>query len=135
LPAIGDDVEVEIEVPRFGFVKRRADRSIDFVSPLPCPFNYGSILGRVAADGDPLDAVVLGARLARGTRVRVPVVAIVGFVDAGDDDPKIICSSAPLTARSRGRIARFFRVYAIAKRILHGARRRAGATRYLGYVA
>ena len=37
------EAEVVIEVPRGGFLKRGSSGSIDFVSPLPCPFNYGAV--------------------------------------------------------------------------------------------
>jgi inorganic pyrophosphatase len=37
------EVEVVIEVPRGSFLKRRSTGHIDFISPLPCPFNYGSV--------------------------------------------------------------------------------------------
>jgi inorganic pyrophosphatase len=131
---VGDEVLVEIEVPRLGFVKPRARGGIDFVSPLPCPYNYGSVVGTKASDGDPIDALIMGARLRRGTRVRARVVAVMGFVDAGDDDPKLVCSDAPLTPRERAGIERFFRVYAVAKRALSAVRGRHGSTRCLGWV-
>jgi inorganic pyrophosphatase len=37
------EVEVVIEVPRGSFLKRGASGRIDFVSPLPRPFNYGAV--------------------------------------------------------------------------------------------
>ena len=37
------EVEVVIEVPRGSFLKRGSTGHIDFISPLPCPFNYGSV--------------------------------------------------------------------------------------------
>ena len=43
-----------------------------------------------SGDGDRLDAVVLGPRLAHGARARVNMVARVLFTDAGQDDPKLI---------------------------------------------
>ena len=36
-------VEVVIEIPRWSFLKRGSSGRIDFVSPLPCPFNYGAV--------------------------------------------------------------------------------------------
>ena len=36
-------VEVCIEIPRGSFIKRGSSGELDFVSPFPCPFNYGSI--------------------------------------------------------------------------------------------
>lgn len=135
LPEIGARCAVIIEYPRGSFVKRRSDGRVDFVSPLPCPYNYGHVPGVMSGDGDPLDAVVLGRRLATGTRVELAVVAIVGFVDAGQDDPKVIFSARPLSPAQRAGLALFFRVYALAKRALAAARGLAGPTRFAGFRA
>ena len=37
------ELEVVIEVPRGSFLKRGSTGRVDFVSPLPCPYNYGSV--------------------------------------------------------------------------------------------
>lgn len=125
---------VVIDVPRGSFVKREDDGSVDFVSPLPSPFNYGHVPGTVADDGDAFDAVVLGPRLARGTRLSVAVRATVGFLDAGRDDPKWICSADPLSEAERRRVEAFFRRYAAAKRLINRVRGKRGETRYLGWL-
>lgn len=62
------EVEVVIEVPRGSFLKRGSTGRIDFVSPLPCPFNYGYVPDYIGGEGDYLDAVVLGPRLPLGSR-------------------------------------------------------------------
>jgi inorganic pyrophosphatase len=129
---IPEDLEVVIEVPLGGFIKRKDDGGIDFVSPAPCPFNYGSVPDTRSGDGDRLDALVLGPRLARGTRVRVKVVARVRFMDAGQDDPKLICSERPLSRVDRAKITTFFAIYARAKGVLNRLRGRTGPTRYGG---
>lgn len=134
LPAPGHLCEVVVDHPRWSVVKRRSDGSVDFVSPLPCPYNYGSITGWRSGDGDELDAVVLGPRLAAGSRVRVAAVAVVGFLDAGVHDPKVICSAAGLTAAQRAGLALFFRGYAGFKATLARARGQTAATRYLGWL-
>ncbi|MFO0697010.1 MAG: inorganic diphosphatase [Polyangiales bacterium] len=121
-------VTVEVEVPRFGFVKRRADGSVDFVSPIPCPFNYGSVPGTLAPDGDPIDAVVLGGRRPRGARVEARVIGEVAFVDAGDADPKRICAIGEVSPWERAQVVLFFRAYAHAKRWLNRLRGRSGRT-------
>ena len=62
LPATSLDppeVEVVIEVPRGSFLKRGSTGRVDFISPLPCPFNYGSVPNYVGLEGDLLDALVL----------------------------------------------------------------------------
>ena len=134
LPAVGDRVRVRIEIPRGSLVKRRADGSVDFVSPLPCPFDYGCLPGTRSTDGDPIDALLIGRPQGRrrGTNVDARVFAIVRFVDAGCEDPKLVCGFAPLTSRARRQIHRFFRLYAPLKRMLGRLRGEREETRYLG---
>jgi inorganic pyrophosphatase len=124
---------VLIEIPKYGFVKRKADGTIDFVSPFPCPFNYGRIDGTVSGDGDPLDAIVLGARLAAGTSLVSELRGTVHFVDDGRDDPKLVFSDRPLTRDQRLAIRAFFGAYVPFKRMLNFARGRRGVTRVRGY--
>ena len=125
---------VVIDVSRGSFIKRKDDGSIDFVSPIPSPFNYGHVPGTVGDDGDALDAVVLGPRLTRGTSATVTIRGRVGFIDAGLSDPKWICSAAPLGSAERRQIERFFRRYALVKRLLNKARGMPGPTRYVGWL-
>ena len=40
---LAPELEIVIEVPRGSFLKRGLTGRIDFVSPLPCPFNYGAV--------------------------------------------------------------------------------------------
>jgi inorganic pyrophosphatase len=110
-----DIVEVIIEVPRWSFVKRGPGGQIDFIAPLPCPFNYGSVPDYWGMDGDLLDAVVLGPRLARGTRLEVAVIGAIGLTDHDDYDDKLICSPKPITARESSNIELFFHAYALFK--------------------
>ena len=124
---------VLVELPRWSVVKRRSDGSIDFIAPLPCPYNYGSIPELPSGDGDPLDAVVMGPTLRRGHRLHVPVVAVIDFVDAGRADPKVVCSDHPLSAADRAGLLGFFAVYARCKALLSRARGGAGPTRSLGF--
>jgi len=127
-----ESVDVIIDTPRFSAIKRRDDGSVEFVSPLPCPFNYGSVLDSVAADGDRIDVVVLGPRLARGARVNRPVRGVARFIDAGIEDPKWICAERPLGAFDRMQIDAFFRLYALAKRAHERLRGQNTVTRYTG---
>ena len=119
-------VEVVIEIPRGSFLKRGSTGRIDFVSPFPCPFNYGSVPAFVGLEGDLLDAVVLGPRLALGSRVRVPAWGAVTLTDRGMSDDKLICSERPVNARERRMVLRFFRFYAVCKGLLNMLRRRPG---------
>jgi inorganic pyrophosphatase len=116
---IGETVEVRIEVPRGGFVKRGSySGRVVLISPLPSPFNYGSVPNTVGEDGDPLDAIVLGPALGMGECVRAPVRAVVRFVDRGLVDDKLVCCDGPLDAAALARVERFFRFYAFGKRWL-----------------
>ncbi|MFV2070894.1 MAG: hypothetical protein ACC645_28340, partial [Pirellulales bacterium] len=62
-PAGHTEIEVVIEIPKWSFLKRGTSGKVDFVSPFPCPFNYGSVPQYVGLEGDLLDALVLGPRL------------------------------------------------------------------------
>ncbi|NOY92735.1 MAG: inorganic diphosphatase [Deltaproteobacteria bacterium] len=134
LARIGDSVRVRVEIPKGSLVKRRANGSVDFISPLPCPFDYGSLPDTRAADGDPIDALLVGEPQGRrrGTQVDARVLAIVRFIDAGAEDPKLVCGTPPLSPKDRRRVERFFRLYAPLKRALARLRRQRGETRYLG---
>jgi inorganic pyrophosphatase len=81
--ALGPELEVVIEVPRGSFAKRGSSGSIDFISPLPCPFNYGAVPTLLGLEGDLLDAVVLGKRIAYGTGLRVIAYGAVTLTDRG----------------------------------------------------
>lgn len=129
-----DDLTVVIDVPRGTFIKRDDDGAVDFISPIPCPFNYGHVPGTLAADGDALDAVVLGPRLSLGSTANVSTRARVDFIDAGCSDPKWVCADGPLSRFDRLQIAGFFRCYAVAKRLINRARGKRGPTRYLGWL-
>lgn len=129
------EVEVVIEIPRGSFIKRGSTGHVDFVSPLPCPFNYGSVPQFVGLEGDLLDAVVLGPRLARGARVRVRAYGAVGLTDRGLYDDKLICAERPPPRWQRRWVVRFFRFYALCKGVLNRARQRRGMTRCEGWCA
>jgi inorganic pyrophosphatase len=124
-------LDVLVEQPRASFIKRREDGSIDFVSPLPCPFNYGSVPGTCAEDGDREDAVVLGPRLAKGVHTGLPVLARAHFYDAGRYDGKWVCGNA-LHAGDRRALVLFFSLYALFKRFLNRVRGISGSTRFGG---
>ena len=126
-------LEVVIEVPRGGFVKRGGGAAIEFVSPLPCPFNYGAVPGWLGGEGDLLDAVVLGPRLPRGTRVRVTPRAAISMYDGGQVDDKLICSHAELTRAGRAGVIGFFHFYALCKRVLNVLRGVHGRTACAGW--
>jgi inorganic pyrophosphatase len=119
-------VEVVIEVPRGSFLKRGSTGHVDFVSPLPCPYNYGSVPTHIGLEGDLLDAVVLGPRLAFASIVKLPAWGAVTLVDRGLADDKLICSAEPPTRAERDAVVRFFRFYAKCKGLLNLWRGRTG---------
>ena len=127
-------LEVVIEVPRGSFLKRGSSGRIDFVSPLPCPFNYGAVPGLLGLEGDLLDALVLGPRLPLGTRLQVRAWGAVTLMDRGLIDDKLVCSAEPVTARQRAQVLRFFRFYARCKALLNAVRRRPGRNACEGWI-
>ena len=120
------ELDVLIEVPRGSFLKRGSTGRVDFVSPLPCPFNYGCVPVYVGLEGDLLDALVLGPRLPLGARVRVKAWGAITLTDRGMQDDKLVCSDRPLTAVERDEVLRFFRFYAKCKWLLNQLRFRPG---------
>ncbi len=118
-PSESPEVEVVIEVPRGSFVKRGPTGSIDFVSPLPCPFNYGAVPTHMGLEGDLLDALVLGPRLLAGARVRVKAWGAVTLTDGGRSDDKLVCNDQPLSPTERRDVLRFFHFYARCKGLLN----------------
>ena len=112
-------VEVVIEIPRGSFMKRGSTGELDFISPLPCPFNYGSIPAFIGLEGDLLDAVVLGPRLPLGAKVRIHAWGAIGLTDRGLYDDKLICSRSPISPCKQRLILLFFMFYAKAKSLLN----------------
>jgi len=119
-------VEVVIEIPRGSCLKRGSTGHIDFVSPLPCPYNYGCVPQFLGLEGDLLDALVLGPRLALGTRIRVKAWGAVTLTDRGMADDKLICCDRAPSLAERRNVLRFFRVYAKCKGLLNFWRGRPG---------
>lgn len=123
-----------IEVPKGSFVKREAGVGVEYLSPVPCPFNYGCIPELIAEDGDAVDALVLGPRLRGGERVQTTAWMRLRFVDDGAVDDKLVCGPTPPTAREQAHIERFFACYAVARTLMNRLRGR-GAARSLGLAA
>ena len=115
-----------IEVPRGSFVKRGSSGDVDFISPLPCPYNYGAVERFIGMEGDLLDAVLLGPRKAFGSRWKTLAWGAITLVDRGMADDKLICSDRPVTSSEKERLLRFFRFYARCKGVLNFFRRRPG---------
>jgi len=127
------EVEVVVEIPRGSFLKRGSTGQLDFVSPLPCPFNYGSIENLVGLEGDLLDAVVLGPRLRYGTRVQVKAYGAIGLTDRGMYDDKLICACHPVGEKQKRFVLAFFWFYAKCKALLNLFRRQPGRNALEGW--
>jgi inorganic pyrophosphatase len=124
--ALVPELDVVIEIPRGSFLKRGSTGRVDFISPLPCPFNYGSVPAYLGLEGDLLDALVLGPRLSLGTQLRVRAWGAVTLTDRGMTDDKLICSDRAVNAAERRAVLRFFHFYARCKGLLNAWRRRPG---------
>ena len=128
-------VRVTIETPRWSFAKYALTENgghIEFVSPLPCPFNYGFVKGTIGGDGLPLDAIVFGTRLHRGQEIELPVVAVVQFVDAGEQDDKLVCSATGLSSLNLVLLKVGFRIYVVMKRVVNFLKKKHRPTQYRG---
>jgi inorganic pyrophosphatase len=126
-------VDVIIEIPRGSFLKRDSNGNLDYISPFPCPFNYGSVPAFVGMDGDFLDAVVLGPRLSLGTTVKVYAWGAITMIDGGFYDDKLICSYSPISPWKKRLIHLFFMVYARAKILLNFIKGHKGSNRCEGW--
>lgn len=129
------ELDVVIEVPRGSFLKRGSSGHVDFVSPLPCPFNYGAVPTLIGLEGDLLDALVLGPRLRYGTRLRVRAWGAVILTDRGLSDDKLVCCAHRPSAAQIESVLRFFRFYARCKGLLNRWRRRPGRNGCDGWCA
>lgn len=129
-------VSVTIEIPRWSFVKYalhktddgRASGQVEFISPLPCPFNYGFVDGLIGGDALPLDAIVMGPRIARARVIQRPVRGIMHFVDNDEIDNKLICSDLALQNWEVALLRLGFPVYVQMKRFINWAKGKKGRT-------
>ncbi len=125
----GEEIRVRVEVPRGGFAKRDATGRASFLSPLPCPFDYGSVPETTAPDGDEVDAVLLRGPGRRGVMGRGRVAGYVDFIDEGLADRKwIVVARGRLTRRDRWLVTGFFALYGGAKWAYRAAFERRTAT-------
>ncbi|MCK6530134.1 hypothetical protein L6R50_22100 [Myxococcota bacterium] len=120
----GLHVEMRVETPRGAFVKRDlvgGRLRIAFVSPWPCPFDYGHVPGWPARDGLFQDAAWIGPRARPLDMVAGTVAAVVRFTDGGlVDDKWIVSPDGEIPSAEVSRIRRFFRLYAAVKSLRKG---------------
>ena len=133
--ALPAEVEVVIEIPKGSFIKRGSTGQVDFISPLPCPYNYGSVPKFIGMEGDLLDALVLGPRLRTGSLLRLKAWGAVTLVDRGMADDKLVCSTSPPSEAEKRNVLRFFHIYAKCKGLLNVWRRRPGRNECDGWIS
>lgn len=118
-------MQIIVETPKWSFRKlEQTSRGYEriFSSPTPTPFNYGFIDGTKGDDGMPLDVVILGEKLAEGTKIEASIIGRVVFIDDGIRDDKYIATLDGKRHEMAIRI--FFTVYAMAKLVLRMIRLR-----------
>lgn len=126
-------MKIIVDTPKWGFIKKKDDGSIDYISPFPCPFNYGSILDTEGEDGDREDIVVLGKKLKSGTQdCLANRVAIVSFYDKGEFDPKHIYSDKELNTIDKLKLYSFFSLFSVLKLVLNAVKGKKGKTKFVG---
>jgi len=131
-------VDVVIEIPAWSFRKAHyqdGEFQEQFVSALPCPFNYGFAPGTMTEEGDPLDVIVIGPRLRQGDMVGVTPSLRVEFLDRGRRDDKMVArlDGAPLTPWDHLVLRVFFCLYVPLKwmiDLIQGARGPTGVVAY-----
>jgi len=94
IPA-GTDAKWELRKTDGALVWEIQDGRPRVVRFLPYPVNYGMVPRTLLAaedggDGDPLDVLVLGSALPRGSIARVHLVGVLRMLDQGERDDKIL---------------------------------------------
>ncbi len=120
---------IQIDTPKFSFVKYKDDGSIDYPSPIPFTVNYGRVLNTKSDEGDNFDAILLGERVKKGTIKEVQLVGKIDFYDRGIFDPKYVYSKKKVSGFDRINVFVFFNLFAICKNILNKVRGKKGKTK------
>ena len=106
-----------IEVSKWGMIKWNEKGNIDYISPIPCPFNYGSVKNIMGDDGDLQDAILLGDKKEVRFCGKYKLIGKVYFIDQGRQDHKWIFSATNKIRRRDWMVLdSFFRIYAQIKR-------------------
>jgi len=98
----GECINTVVEIPKGSMNKIEYDRDhkvfvLDRVEPLifAKPVNYGFIPQTLDEDGDALDTLIMTDEpLPTGVVVKAKVVAVLNFIDGGENDHKIVCVPA-----------------------------------------
>ena len=103
-------INVVIEIPAGTLAKWEVDKATGglmwefrngaprVVNYLPYPGNYGMIPqtllpSALGGDGDPLDVIVLGEAVERGSVVSAKIIGMIKLLDGGEQDDKLIAVS------------------------------------------
>jgi len=106
----GGGVQVVIEIPAGSLLKWEVDKKTGglkwdeekgkprVIRYLPYPGNYGMIpqslyAKSIGGDGDPLDVLVLGPSVPRGTLLKAKVIGVLKLLDRREKDDKLIAVS------------------------------------------
>jgi len=106
-PTLDNNIQVIIEIPTGTTAKWEVDKSDGLlrweikngtprvVNYLGYPGNYGMIPRTLldkekGGDGDPLDVIVLGPPVERGTIVRAKLIGVLKLLDDGEQDDKLV---------------------------------------------
>lgn len=71
--------------------------------------NYGFIPGTLQADGDELDAYILGTHLERGVTYDVLPICMIYSIDNGETDNKLICGTTKARRNLRRQVKQIVR--------------------------
>ncbi|MXV36575.1 MULTISPECIES: inorganic diphosphatase [unclassified Saccharibacter] len=96
---VPNDVNVVIEIPQGSSVKYEVDKESGAIfvdrflfTPMAYPTAYGFIPNTLAADGDPVDALVLTpAAVVPGSVIRARPIGVLHMEDESGRDEKLIC--------------------------------------------
>jgi inorganic pyrophosphatase len=107
-----------VETPKGSYTKRGPGGSIEYLSPFAVPFNYGRIEGRLGADGECQDALLLGAFVEADTQFHGHAIGVVRFIDDDVvDDKWILSPTGRISSSDFLMLTRFFSLYTVIKKI------------------
>ena len=86
----GTDAKWEVEKESGQIAWEYRDGEPRVVQYIGYPGNYGMVPRTLAGDGDTIDALVLGAPIARGEIVEARIIGVLEMIDEGEQDDKLI---------------------------------------------
>ena len=97
-PGTRDEMNVIVEIPKFSKNKYEIDKETGIIaldrvmhSSQDYPFDYGFVPQTLCGDGDALDVVLVTTYpLMPGILVKARPVAIMGMIDGGEEDNKVV---------------------------------------------